>query len=87
MLLSIISTENEVAKISFNGLINEFAEKWSLKNYVAIKIYLYWYIKGTVILLYEIMAPKYYFTQFVILLVEIHKCCYSAITCFIIKCF
>ena len=87
MLLSIISTENEVAKISFNGLINEFAEKWSLKNYVANKIYLYWYIKGTVILLYEIMAPNYYFPQFVILLVEIHKCCYSSITCFIIKCY
>ena len=27
MLLSTISIENEVAKISFNGLINEFAEK------------------------------------------------------------
>lgn len=31
MLFSIIAIENEVAKISFNGLINEFAEKWSLK--------------------------------------------------------
>lgn len=102
MLLSTISIENEVAKISFNGLIYEFAEKWTLKNHVAIKILILMYkghcyfiiqnhgIKLFVILLVIILLIcniTCNIPQFVILAVEIHKYCYSSITCFIIKYF
>lgn len=74
MLLSIIPIENEVARRSFNGLINEFAEKWNLKNYVTINqdisILIYRYNRVSLsIVLYKIMAPNDCFLQFVTLLV------------------
>ena len=41
MLLSIILIESEIAEIkSFDGLINEFAEKRTIKNFM-IKILIY----------------------------------------------